>query len=59
MTHYAAQLSKRALTADESSLARQYVQGAKEAGHSVTRETVASIFPPGVRDLVMRYLRGV
>ncbi len=59
MTHYAAQLSKRALSADESSLAQQYVQGATEAGYSVTRETVASIFPPGVRDLVMRYLRGV
>ena len=59
MTEYAAKLSKRAMTADESAMAQQYITGAQEAGCKVTRENVRSVFPPGVSDLVMRYLRGV
>lgn len=59
MTKYAADLSKRAMTADERTLAEQYIQGAQAAGQRVTRENVRSVFVPGVADLVMRYLRGI
>ena len=58
MTHYAAKLSKRPLTTDETSLAEQYIKGAQAAGFKVTRENVTAIFPPACSDLVMRYLRG-
>ena len=59
MTHYAVTLAKRALTADETALAQEYIKGAQAAGHTVKRETVRDVFPPFVSDLVMRYLRGV
>lgn len=59
MTEYAAQLSKRALTQDEIAVAEQAIRGARESGQRVTRQTVRKVFPPGVDDLVMRYLRGV
>ena len=59
MTKYAVELSKRALTPDQSAMAQQYITGAQEAGCKVTRENVRSVFPPGVSDLVVRYLRGV
>lgn len=59
MTEYAAKLSKRAMTTDESAMAQQYIAGAQESGLKVTRENVREVFPPGVADLVMRYLRGV
>lgn len=58
MTEYAAKLSKRAMTADERMMAEQAVKGATEAGFKVTRQNVREVFPPGVSDLVMRYLRG-
>jgi tripartite-type tricarboxylate transporter receptor subunit TctC len=59
MTEYAAKLAKRAMTTDERMMAEQYIAGAREAGYKVTRENVRKVFPPGVSDLVMRYLRGV
>lgn len=59
MTKFAVELSKKAMTADQAALAQEYIQGARQAGHVVTRENVRSVFPPGVSDLVMRYLRGV
>ncbi len=59
-----------ALTADEIALAEQYIQAAREqikAGSLVVggvtikalhRGNVMSVFPPGVNELVRRYLRG-
>lgn len=58
MTEYAADLSKRAMTANEFKLAEEYVRAARGAGCDVALATVNKVFVPGVRELVTRYLQG-
>jgi hypothetical protein len=55
---YSRKLMNRALTADEFAVAEQAVKGATEAGIHVNAGNVMKVFPPGVRNLVRRYLRG-
>lgn len=52
------ELMNRGLTADEFQRAEQAIKGAREAGCQVNLGTVMKVFPPGVSNLVRRYLRG-